>query len=113
MARPLQIDLGDLQGDILRAYGNDYDCTSYTFVQVDCPPAAAQAWLAGVVDHVTTAQPWTAALPPQRLIGSFPAHPLSPCKWQRRVAFEVSRSVFTCPCFHGVRRRLRLSRFFP
>jgi Dyp-type peroxidase family len=63
MARPLQIDLGDLQGDILRAYGNDYACTSYTFVQIACPPAQAQAWLAGLIEHVTTALPWTDGKP--------------------------------------------------
>ena len=32
------MDLADIQGDILRAYGNDYDCTSYAFVHIDCPP---------------------------------------------------------------------------
>jgi deferrochelatase/peroxidase EfeB len=59
MAAPaVSVDLGDIQGDILRAYGNDYDCTTYAFVRIDCPPEQAQAWFAGVADHVTTAQPW-------------------------------------------------------
>ncbi|MEA2142544.1 MAG: hypothetical protein QOI64_974 [Solirubrobacteraceae bacterium] len=55
---PVQMDLGDVQGDILRAYGNDFDCTTYAFVQIDCPPEQARAWFAGVVDHVTTAEQW-------------------------------------------------------
>jgi Dyp-type peroxidase family len=53
-----QIDLRDLQGDILRAYGNDYDHTSYAFVRIDCEPEQARAWFAGLLDHVTTAEPW-------------------------------------------------------
>lgn len=53
-----QIDLADLQGDILRAYGNDYDCTSYAFVRIACPPEQARAWFSGLLDHVTTAEPW-------------------------------------------------------
>jgi Dyp-type peroxidase family len=53
------LELADIQGDILRAYGNSYDCTSYAFVRVDCEPEQARAWLAGVVDHVTSAAPWT------------------------------------------------------
>ena len=58
-----QIDLRDLQGDILRAYGNDYDHTSYAFVHIDCPPEQARAWFAGLLDHVTTAEPWTKGKP--------------------------------------------------
>jgi len=58
-----QIDLRDLQGDILRAYGNDYDCTSYAFVRIDCEPAQARAWFAGLLDHVTTAEPWKEGKP--------------------------------------------------
>ncbi len=52
------IDLADLQGDILRAYGNDYDCTSYAFVKIECPPEQARAWFSGLLHHVTTAEPW-------------------------------------------------------
>ncbi|MEA2297341.1 MAG: hypothetical protein QOF77_277 [Solirubrobacteraceae bacterium] len=64
MARPLQkIDLGDLQGDILRAYGNDYERTVYAFARIDCPPPQARAWFAGLLDHVTTALPWSAGKP--------------------------------------------------
>jgi len=28
MVERVTMDLADIQGDILRAYGNDYDCTS-------------------------------------------------------------------------------------
>jgi Dyp-type peroxidase family len=91
MARPLQLDLGDLQGDILRAYGNDYACTSYTFVRIAGPPEPARAWLGGLLGHVTTALPWTDGKPattlnvaltaaglaalgvPAEVLGSFPA----------------------------------------
>ncbi|MEA2218096.1 MAG: hypothetical protein QOJ35_722 [Solirubrobacteraceae bacterium] len=58
-----QIDLRDLQGDILRAYGNDYDHTSYAFVRVECPPEQARAWFSGLPEHVTTAEPWKEGKP--------------------------------------------------
>lgn len=58
MADQVRMDLGDIQGDILRAYGNAYDCTTYAFVKIECPPEQARAWFHGVVDHVTTAAPW-------------------------------------------------------
>jgi Dyp-type peroxidase family len=58
-----QIDLRDLQGDILRAYGNDYDHTSYAFVHIECPPEQARAWFAGLLDHVTSAEPWKGGKP--------------------------------------------------
>lgn len=54
----VRMDLGDIQGDILRAYGNDYDCTTYAFVRVECRPEQARAWFSGLIDHVTTAEPW-------------------------------------------------------
>lgn len=54
----VRMDLGDIQGDILRAYGNDYDCTTYAFVRIECPPEQARAWFSGLIDHVTTAEPW-------------------------------------------------------
>lgn len=56
------VDLADVQGDILRAYGNSYDRTSYVFVRVD-DSERGRAWLGGLVDEVTTAQPWTGAKP--------------------------------------------------
>ncbi|MEY2443137.1 MAG: hypothetical protein QOJ46_2563 [bacterium] len=54
----VELDLADIQGDILRAYGHSYDCTSYAFVRIDEEPARGRAWFAGLLDHVTTAQPW-------------------------------------------------------
>ena len=57
MAGP-PLDLGDIQGDILRAYGNAYDHTSYAFVRIDCEPEQARAWFSGLLAHVTTAEPW-------------------------------------------------------
>ncbi len=58
MADVTRMDLGDIQGDILRAYGNDFDCTTYAFVKIECPPEQAREWFAGLIDHVTTAAPW-------------------------------------------------------
>jgi len=58
MATTVRMDLGDIQGDILRAYGNAYDCTTYAFVKIECPPAQARAWFSGLLRHVTTAEPW-------------------------------------------------------
>jgi len=52
------MDLGDIQGDVLRAYGNDYGSTTYAFVRIECPPEQARAWFSGLLDHVTTAEPW-------------------------------------------------------
>jgi len=60
---PVDMDLGDIQGDILRAYGKDYDCTSYAFVRIECPPEQARAWFADLIDHVTTAELWTKGKP--------------------------------------------------
>jgi len=57
-----RLDLEDIQGDILRAYGNAYDCTSYVFVHVD-DVAGGRAWLDEVAEHVTTAAPWTDGKP--------------------------------------------------
>jgi Dyp-type peroxidase family len=55
----VDLDLGDIQGDILRAYGNGFPCTSYAFVTIEAgAQAQAREWLRDVVDHVTTAAPW-------------------------------------------------------
>ncbi len=56
------IDLADIQGDILRAYGNRYRHTSYMFVGVG-DAMRGRAWLSGQVDHVTTAVPWIGTRP--------------------------------------------------
>ena len=61
----VRMDLGDIQGDILRAYGNDYDCTTYAFVRIESPPEQGRAWFAGLLDHVTTAAPWPEGEKPQ------------------------------------------------
>jgi Dyp-type peroxidase family len=53
-----QLELADIQGDILRAYGNAYDHTSYAFVHIDCEPEQARAWFSALLGHVTTAAPW-------------------------------------------------------
>jgi Dyp-type peroxidase family len=60
MAAP--IDFADIQGDILRAYGNRYAYTCYIFVGVE-DPAAGRAWLREIYDEVTTAVPWTGQRP--------------------------------------------------
>jgi Dyp-type peroxidase family len=59
----IRLDLADIQGDILRAYGNDYDHTTYAFVTIDCPPEQARAWFSGLLEHVTTAAPWSEGKP--------------------------------------------------
>ncbi|HTN22500.1 MAG TPA: Dyp-type peroxidase [Solirubrobacteraceae bacterium] len=63
-ATNVRMDLADIQGDILRAYGNDYDCTSYAFVHIDCGAEQAREWFAGLIDHVTTAEEWPAGEKP-------------------------------------------------
>jgi Dyp-type peroxidase family len=57
------LDLTDIQGDVLRAYGNAYECTSYVFARID-DAAAGRAWLAGLAGGVTSAAPWSGAKPP-------------------------------------------------
>ena len=56
------IDRADIQGDILRAYGNNYNRTSYIFVGVG-DAAAGRAWLQAVYDSVTTAVDWQGPRP--------------------------------------------------
>jgi len=64
------IDYADIQGDILRAYGNRYDRTSYVFVAVG-DPEHGQAWLSGLLDKVTTAVPWRGPRPETTLNVAF------------------------------------------
>jgi len=54
---PGLIDLADMQGDILRAYGNRFDRTTYVFVGVG-DAANGRAWLRGLLEQVTTAVRW-------------------------------------------------------
>ena len=50
-----QLDPDDVQGDILRAHGNDYRLTSYLFVGVhDAEPG--RSWLRGLLPRVSTYQ---------------------------------------------------------
>jgi Dyp-type peroxidase family len=56
------IDYADIQGDILRAYGNDYDRASYMFVHVDAA-TGGQGWLAGLLAQVTNAEHWSPPKP--------------------------------------------------
>jgi Dyp-type peroxidase family len=61
------LELADIQGDILRAYGNSYDRTSYLFVHV--PDAASgRAWLAGLVDRVRNAEEWPDGVKPDTAV---------------------------------------------
>jgi Dyp-type peroxidase family len=58
------IDLTDIQGDILRAYGNDFHLTTYLFFRVD-DAQAGRAWLRELRPHVTTAELWTPGTKPE------------------------------------------------
>jgi Dyp-type peroxidase family len=60
------LDLADIQGDILRAYGNDYDCTTYLFIAV-ASPESGRAWLRELAGEVSSAAPWTGAKPTSHL----------------------------------------------
>jgi Dyp-type peroxidase family len=56
------LDLADVQGDILQAYGNSFRHTSYLFLEVG-DAAAGRAWLTERVDRVTTAVRWNGNSP--------------------------------------------------
>ena len=62
----VSIDLADLQGDIVRAYGNAYAHTAYLFFRIDDAGAGARL-AAGLLPRVTTAEPWRADKPPTTL----------------------------------------------
>jgi len=59
-----RIDHADIQGDILRAYGDSYARTSYIFLSVG-DAAAGRAWLSERVGQVTTAVDLPAAKRPE------------------------------------------------
>jgi Dyp-type peroxidase family len=61
-SQPVALELSDIQGDILRAYGNDYCRTTYLFVRLG-DAAGGRAWLGGLVGRVTSAAPWTQGKP--------------------------------------------------
>jgi Dyp-type peroxidase family len=56
------IDLADIQGDVLAAYGNQYDRASYMLVHVD-RPAGGRAWLGSLLGRVTSAERWSGPKP--------------------------------------------------
>src|SRR5215204_2638343 len=64
------VDRGDIQGDILRAYGNDYDCTSYVFISVG-DAAEGRAWLKEVAQRVSSDESWTGPKPKTHLNVAF------------------------------------------
>jgi Dyp-type peroxidase family len=63
---PAAIDRADIQGDILRAYGNRYARTSYLLIGIP-DVARGRRWLGGVVGRVTTDEPWNGAPPASTL----------------------------------------------
>jgi Dyp-type peroxidase family len=60
------IDLGDLQGNVLCGYGDEFSRAAHVFCRVD-DPAAAAAWVASLADRVTTAHPWDVTKPSSTL----------------------------------------------
>ncbi len=60
----VHLDLADLQGDVLHAYGNDYGSTSYAFVHLDGGVGRSREWFAGLLEHVTTAEAWPVGAKP-------------------------------------------------
>ena len=56
------LDLADIQGDILRAYGNRYGRTSYVFIKVG-DGDRGRRWLRDRIDRVTTAVLWHSGRP--------------------------------------------------
>jgi Dyp-type peroxidase family len=65
-AEGTRLDLSDIQGDILRAYGNAYMRTSYVFVRI-ADAARGREWLGGLVDSVRSAEPWEGDKPDTHL----------------------------------------------
>jgi Dyp-type peroxidase family len=52
------VNQGDVQGNVLCGYGNDFRCAWYGFALVT-GPEAARGWLGRQVEAVTTAVPWS------------------------------------------------------
>ncbi len=50
----MTLELEDIQGDIVRAYGNAYDCTTYVFVELS-GVRAGRAWLKELAAQVSDA----------------------------------------------------------
>jgi Dyp-type peroxidase family len=64
------IDFADIQGDILRAYGNRFDRTTFVFVGVG-DAERGQAWLRGLLDKITRAVAWNGNEPDSTLNVAF------------------------------------------
>ena len=99
----VSIDLADLQGDILRAYGNAYAHTAYVFFRVD-DAGAGRAWLRGLLPRVTTAEPWSAGKPQTTLNLAVTAAGVQRARRARRGARHVLARV---PRRDGRARRRR------
>ena len=56
------IDRADIQGNVLRAYGTDYDRTSYMFVHIE-DAGQGREWLRGLVERVSSDSEWSGAKP--------------------------------------------------
>jgi Dyp-type peroxidase family len=59
---PERLDFADIQGGILRAYGNAYRRSSHLFFTIR-DPVRGRSWLRGLMDHVTDATEWKAGKP--------------------------------------------------
>ncbi|MEA2427595.1 MAG: hypothetical protein QOF37_1223 [Thermoleophilaceae bacterium] len=66
-AQAQALDLSDIQGDILRAYGNAYERTSYLFATLP-DPERGRAWLGGIADRVRNAEPWPDGVKPETAV---------------------------------------------
>ncbi len=60
------IDRADVQGNVLRAYGTDYDRTTYLFVHV-ADVRSGRAWLDGIVGRVSNDEEWSGPKPDTHL----------------------------------------------
>ena len=58
----MAIDRSDIQGNVLRAYGNSYPCSSYVFAHVS-DAAGARAWLGELVETVSSDEEWRGEKP--------------------------------------------------
>ena len=58
---PPSIDRSDIQGNVLRAYGNTYPCTAYVFVGIGSgigDVAGGRVWLNEIADLVSSDEDW-------------------------------------------------------
>ncbi len=83
------VDRADIQGDILRAYGNDYDCTSYVFISID-DADQGRAWLRKVRPRVRSDERWSGPKPKTHLNVAFTYQGLLALGVPQRVADTFS-----------------------